>query len=354
MARRAEWWTADLLDASDNRLGRLLRIRGGSLEWSIFRSVKGSGSLELTADPSAAIQSSWLGADRVRIEHHAGDPDGDYATRPFGIWIATRPSREYDGAVERSTLALVDKTHLLNQPTGRWATYPAGTPVVSTVRGIIASRGVGPAVIEDSGETLRAPLNFDPSDVTWLQICNDLLRAIGYDSLTANMDGSLISGPYVPPDDRELMETYGAGAGLMVPRWTDDADASDMPNVVHVYAPGDDLTPGLVGSASNDNPLDPLSTFNRGEIVAPVEQVEATSQAAIDAIARQRLAELSQVTRRATITHPVDHVQLGDLVRHSPGGFSGAVVQRSVDLGIGAVVSDTIRRIYTGGDLPWT
>lgn len=354
MARRAEWWTADLLDASDNRLGRLLRIRGGSLEWSIFRSVKGSGLLDLTADPPADIQPSWLGADRVRIEHHAGNPDGDYATRPFGIWIATRPSREHDGAVERSTLALVDKTHLLNQPTGRWVTYPAGTPVVSTVRGIIAARNAGPAVVEDSGETLRAPLNFDPQGVTWLQICNDLLRAIGYDPLTADMDGSLVSGPYVAPDDRELVETYGAGAGLMLPRWTDDADASDVPNVVHVYAPGDDVTPGLVGSASNDNPLDPLSTFNRGEIVAPVEQVEATSQAAVDAIARQRLAELSQVTRRATITHPVDHVRLNDLVRHLPGGFSGTVVQRSVQLGIGPVVQDTIRRIYTGGDLPWT
>src|SRR5699024_3459754 len=96
MARRAEWWTADLLDASDNRLGRLLRIRGGSLEWSIFRSVKGSGSLELTADPSAAIQPLWLGADRVGIRHHLGDPDGDHFTRNFGIWIATRPSRDHE------------------------------------------------------------------------------------------------------------------------------------------------------------------------------------------------------------------------------------------------------------------
>ena len=354
MARRAEWWTADLLDASDNRLGRLLRVRGGSLEWSIFRSVKGSGSLDLTADPSAAIQPLWLGADRVRIEHHAGDPDGDHVTSPFGIWIATRPSREYDATTERASLGLVDKTHLLNQPTGRWVTYPAGTAVVATVRGIIAARGVGPAVIEDSPEKLRAPLNFDPRDATWLHICNELLRAVGYDSLTADMNGHIVSGPYVAPDDRELVETYGAGAGLMVPEWSDDANASDVPNVVHVYAPGDDVSPGLVGSASNDNPLDPLSTFNRGEIVAPVEQVEATSQAAIDAIARQRLAELSQVTRRATITHPVDHVALNDLVRHGPGGFAGTVVQRSVQLGIGAVVQDTIRRIYTGGDLPWT
>lgn len=339
----AEWWSVDLLDGQDYRKAQLSTVRTGKLNWSIFRAVQGVGSLEVTADP--AVTPNWL-TDRVKIWHHLDGRD----PKPHGIWLCNRPSRSVDGDVARYTLGLVDKTHLLNQKTGRWLTYDAGSVVVPLVRGIITSRGET-AAIADSTETLRAPLSFEPSD-TWLTIVNALLDALGYAAVAANLDGVLASSPYVAPEDREPAGQYGPGAWKMLPQFDDDLNLAEIPNVTYINSPGDETTPGLIGRASNDNPADPLSTANRPEVVLS-EQAEATSQEAIDAIAVKRLAESQQATRRATITHPVDASQLNSVVTH-PAGFAGAIVERTIQLDIGAVVDDTVRRIYTAKEgLPW-
>ena len=339
----AEWWSVELLNQDDYSMGILGRVRSGSLEWSTFRAVQGSGSLALTE--GGDLTPHWL-SDRVAIWHH----DGDTRTQ-FGVWLVTKPGVEVDGPVTRATLGLVDKTQLLNQACGRWVTYDAGAAVVAAVVGIIASRGETRANIEPSTETLRAALSFEPSD-TWLTIANKLLDAIGYEGLYASLDGVLSAGPYVAPEGRGIAKVYGPGEAKMLPSYNDEMDLSEIPNVVYVYAPGDETTPGLIGRASNDNPADPFSTVNRPEAVFS-EQVEATSQAAIDAIAVKRLADRQSVTRRTICTHPLDGTRLGDVVTH-PAGITGAIVQRGLRLELGAVVEDTVRRIYTAGEeLPW-
>lgn len=338
-----QWWSVELLGADDYSMGELGRVRSGNLEWSIFRAVQGSGSLAITE--GGPLTPHWL-SDRVAIWHN----DGDTRTQ-HGVWLVTKPGVEVDGPVTHTTLGLVDKTQLLNQAVGRWLTYDAGVVVTSAVVGIIAGRGETRANIEASAETLRAALSFEPSD-TWLTIANKLLDAIGYGSLYASLDGVLTSGPYVDPAGRGITKTYGPGEAKMLGKYGDELDLSEVPNVVYVYAPGDETTAGLIGRASNDNPNDPFSTVNRPEVVFS-EQVEATSQAAIDAIAVKRLAEKQQVTRRTGLTHPLDGTRLGDVVSH-PAGLTGAIVQRSITLGLGAVVEDTVRRIYTAGEaLPW-
>lgn len=343
----AEGWSADLLDSQDRALCSLRRVTGGSLDWSIFRTVQGQGSLDIV-EGGTTVEPNWL-SDRVKLWHTGRDG----VRRPMGVWLVTRPSRRHEGAhITRSTLQLADKTQLLNQPVGAWLTYPAGTVVTSTVLGIIYSRGESRANITASAETLRAAASFEPSD-TWLHVAGTLLRAIGHADLYADMDGVLTSAPYVDAADRPLSATYGPGQSKMLPTWDDEADVSKIPNKVHVIASGTQDEAGLIGVARNDNPDDPLSTVNRPEVVHQEDADEATSQTAIDNIAAKRLAELQSVVRRTTYTHPVDGTRLNDRVQHDPAGYSGAVVQRAVRIVIGANVTDTARRIYTGGDLPW-
>lgn len=370
----AEWWSADLLDSQDRKIATLPRVTGGSLDWSIFRDVQGQGSLDITEEPIVGLvggdgelyPSDWLfpsddlfpggsdsGApnwlsDRIKLWHHL---DGR-APEPQGIWLVTRPSRRHEGGVARSTLTLVDKTQLLNQPVGAWLTYPAGTVVTSTVLGIIYSRGETRANIEPSTETLRSAVTFEPKD-TWLTVAGTLLRAIGHEDLYASLDGILSSAPYVDPADRPVVAAYGAGLDKMLPTWDDEADISSIPNVVQIIATGTETEPGLIGTASNDNPDDPLSTANRPEIAHQEDVDEGTSQTAVDTIAAKRLAELQSVVRRATITHPMDDTRINQVVRHDPAAYAGAIVQRTVRLDIGPCVTDTVRRVYTGGELPW-
>lgn len=341
----AEWWSVDLLDRADRKKATLPRVRGGSLDWSTFRAVSGAGSIELTDQPEVDVD--WLN-DRFRVWWHR---DGE--ARSMGVYLGQIPGWTQAGPVRQTTITLADKTEVLNSPIGQWLTYPVGTGVVGQVAALIRARGEMSIQVEPSTETLRTALTWEP-ETTWLSVVNDLLGAINYGSLWCDALGTYRLEPYVAPEARPIVATYGGGVERlrMLGGWSDEADLASLPTGFRVYVAGDDSTPGLIGKA--DLPDEhPLSAASRGRAILTTESGEATSQAIANEIANRRLQESLQVTRRATIIHPIDDVALNDVVAHGPLGFSGAVVQREIRLDIGAVVTDTVRRIYTGGDLPW-
>ena len=346
----AEWWTAHLLDRTDFEKGELGMVRGGSLSWSAFRSVPGDGSLEVTLDDELPID--WL-SDRIRITHH-NDDDGEERERPFGIWLIAAPERQHKGDVTHVTIKLSDKTDLLNSPAGQWVTVPAGAVVTERVAAIIAAQAGETAALTSSPSTLTHALTWKPED-TWLTVVNDLLRAINYATLWADGTGRLRVEPYVAPGDRQTAATYGfEGEQLhMRTEWSDELPLWDVPTGFAVYTEGDETTPGM--SARADLPAShPLSAAARGREVVRVESVEATSLSVLQGIAQRRLDDQMSVVRRATITHPVDDTQLNDAIEHAPARFRGAVVDRQVSLAIGAVVSDSVRHIWTDMEaLPW-
>ena len=147
-----------------------------------------------------------------------------------------------------------------------------------------------------------------------------------------------------------LVGTYGDLPGdlklkQMIPH---EAPTYEVPNLVRIIVPATDTSPGFIGEARNDDPASPLSTVSRGERPL-VEQGEAVSQAIANQIAARRLAEASQVTERHTITHPPNSTSLNSRVEIRPLGASGTVVNREVRFGIGAVVTDVVRRVWGGG-----
>lgn len=337
----AQWWSAELLDSRGMVKSTLPTVRGGRLEWSQFRSVGGTGSIDITLDSTPI---DWL-SDRIRILHH----DGETVT-PWGDWIMTAPTRETTGTLTRTTLALADKCELLNTPVGSAYTVPSGTVVTGRISTILRSVGES-GVIESSPSTLPKALTWTVDD-TWLTVVNDLLRSIGYASLWADRYGQLRVEPYVEPGDRPVVISYGPDDAAMLPDWSDEAPLWDVPTGFVAYTQGTESMAGM--RARVDLPAShPLSAAARGRHLLRTEQVEATSTAALTTIARRRLNESVQITRRATIAHPLDSTEIGDVVTHHPAGMTGPIVQRTVTLGLGAVVEDTVRRIYTGGDTPW-
>lgn len=342
----AESWSAELLDSGDTLIGSLPGVRGGRLEWSIFRAVWGTGTIAWTEPADSNID--WLNS-RIKIWHHQGSH-----RRPMGVWIPAVPAYDHDGATRRAELALLDKSEILNQPIGVHSPVRAGTNVVGHVKTILTTRGELKIGIDDSPAALSTDLWFEPQD-TWLHVCNTVLDAIGYGSLHVDMSGVWTAAPYVAPDQRPITATYGGRPTDLRVRtaWRDEATLFEAPNVVRLTTRGDEGTPGMRAVARNNDPSSPLSIPRRGREIVHTEEVEAADHPALVAMASRRLSDLSQVTRRVPITHPVDDTQLEDVVLFRGLGLSGPVVQRSVELGTGAVVTDTIRRIYTGGDGPW-
>ena len=341
---RRDLWRVELLDDQDRTRRILDGVTGGSLEWSIFSSVSGSGQIGLDGDQSI----DWL-RDRIRITH----VDGERVT-PLGVWLISMPGRTVANGLVRLDVKLSDKTELLNAPVGAWVTFPAGTVVTDAVARIISARGESSVAITPSSEQLGTALSWRPED-TWLKVVNELLGAINYSSIWADMLGRLVVGPYVPLEQRPTVATYGPEASDldMLPSWSDEADIFGLPTGVRIYVEGSDEVVGFVGSADLPD-SSPLSAAALRRDRLHVESGEATTQAVADAIAARRLDDRLQVTRRVSVGHPMDAVQLRDVVLHRPLGLRAVVVQRKISLSVGAVVEDTIRHIYTGGELPWT
>lgn len=342
---RADMWRVDLLDAQENVKLTLPRVREGKLDWSIFRAVSGGGSLSWTQDD---VPISWL-TDRIRITHI----DGAGVETPLGVWLPSMPGWDTSPTATTTTVELLDKTELLNSPVGSWVTYPAGTVVTDQVAAIIAARGERHTLITASTATLSTAQSWEPGD-TWLTVVNDLLASINYASLWADMDGLLVVAPYVAPGDRLVVATYGGDPGdaLMTPEWSDRAEIFALPTGARIYVAGDESTPGLIGAADLPE-AHPLSAVSRGREILIADEGEADSQATANALAQRALDDAMRVTRNVEVAHPLDGTQVNDAVHHRPLGLDATITQRSIDMGVGAVVTDTIRHIYTGGELPW-
>lgn len=341
----SEYWTIDLLDRQERLLGPFGRFLGGSLDWSIDKAIHGGGSLEIQEPPE---DIDWLTA-RLRITHHS---DG-HAT-PMGVWVPVWPEWHHDPPVRKATVQVLDKTSILSRELGKRLQYEIGTSVTDIIPAIIRGRGETAIAVTPSPKTLRSTLTWEPTD-TYLKAINDMLDAIGYGALWCDPNGWYRAEPWRPPQQRPLVASYGGELGdyRVLRDYKDAANLSDIPNICVAYSKADSDQQALRGEARLDDPNHPLGIPRRGEIVRVTKDLEAADQSVIDQHARRLLATATEVTRRVTYRHPVDDVQLRDRVRIRRPGVDGVVVARRITLGVGPVVEDTARHIYTQGDPLW-
>ena len=351
----SDWWECELLDRMERSKGLLGEISGdGSLSWSISRQVGGQGTIRLTRQDQPI---DWL-SDRIRLTY-VSRRDGDTVRLPHGVWLPAVTGRNRQGPVTHLPITLLDKTEILNTQIGVWLTYPKNTIVLDKVTAIIRDRGETKIQATPSTGKLRVPLTWEPTD-TWLKVTNDLLDSIGYSAVRADMRGWFLLAPWIAPADRPVAGRYsGLPADLdLLPEWTDEAALYDIPTGVRIVIEGTNDQAGFIGAA--DLPAGhPLSAASRGGDGPPVvrllvEQGEADTVATANLLAKRRLAEATEVTRRVTYQHPPDRTDLTSAVELGELGMRGVVIDRTVKLSIGANTSSTARRIYTGGeDLEW-
>lgn len=194
-----------------------------------------------------------------------------------------------------------------------------------------------------------------------LTMFNDCARVVGWGALTPDPYGVITGGPYIRPSRRPVSYVFREGdAAIHSADWTIDRDVFSVPNVVIcVGTPGSDdtqrgeskysagPTPAVVGVARNDNPRDPLSTVNRGEIMHVETGVKATSQAAINQIAQRILTEKAMPAASLVIEHLPINIRPGEVVEFISQGqrLRGTVQEMKIPLSPTALVTTTIKEI---------
>ena len=350
--RVAETYEWRLLDDRDRFVGLLDGVESGSLDGNVNADTRWTGQLTWSGDP--LTQPSWRDT-RVQPAYTATLGDGSTVTWPLGVFLCSSPDDAYTDGLVTCSVALFDKTLIPRRTRVRFSyTVTAGVNVIDKVRTLLNLYYGGRHTIEDSTATLRSSMTWE-ADTPWLTVINELLSAAGYFALAADGDGVLRSGPYVRPQDRPRVFDFTDGdVSIYDPGFTHRKDDFDVPNRVSLSSRADGDTPALRSSITLDDiaPGHPWATSTTGQIIDRVERdVEATSQAVLDAKAERLMREALQVTSDVQLTHaPVplgllDRVRFRRTFEHGALDLDAVVQTMSIDCTPGADWTSNVREV---------
>lgn len=316
---RLEDWRWVILAFDHAELGTLDGVKNGTLEFSTGNTIRGGGNLEWTG--AKKDEPNW---DQIYLQpwYSFTAEDGTVHQWPRGVFIPATAPASYSDTARTLDVDLYDKLLILDRDKVL-ETYAvrAGTNVVTAVRTVIEEAGQTRHSIEDSTETVRTDMVWEPG-TSRLRIINDLLESINYFSLWADGYGTYQGLPYKDPQARPTIRAFvNNSQSIYAPDFTHERDTFDTPNRVVAVGRGDDTPEDgsepevFVGVAENTDPESPTSYPSRGRwIVHHEEDVEATSQAVIDSIAARRLTELTQTSSVVEFDHAPIPLELNDII----------------------------------------
>lgn len=205
------------------------------------------------------------------------------------------------------------------------------TTCLDAVRTVIELAGGGAPVLFDGTQqvaVLDGPMVWaiaDGTEPTWLDIANDLLDAVGYESLWMDADGNYRSQPWQDPLVRPVGWTFDVGdvsTNLVGPDRTEDADVWSAPNRWKFVRRGMGVQPvdGDGIYVVNNLNRGPSSQASIGKVRRKTVFLDAVDQSSLEAQGDKIVAQDTAVTR--TVTLEVDPLPIAghlDVVQYVDG-----------------------------------
>lgn len=250
-----------------------------------------------TADASESIQ---LGAVEVP------DPRRGYVEWPQGVFLLSSPSRSYrQGALIMREVQAYDQLLVLrdDRVTDRY-TVTAGTNYVTAIQTLVSGLGFTTNMTPTT-KTLPVSRDWDPG-TSKLEILNELLGAINYESAFFDEDGVLVGRPYISPANRASEYTYAADSMSMIYGDVEHTlDLFAIPNKWTIVVSNADQTP-ISSTYTNTSISSPTSTVNRGRTIVDFRtEQDAADQATLDAMVARLAFEASQVYEIVEFETPI-------------------------------------------------
>ena len=348
------WEVVEHSDGVDKLAGYLDGVVSGSASLSeqLYTAVKGTGNLKVadldkTQPGFMRVRDLTLTSARLRpVLVIEGLPE-----IPLGVFLIAAAPEEWSDTGRILSLELLDKATVLDQDSVD-ATYTvdASTAILAAVSTVITSAGESITVDAEVTATLTSAMVWE-SGTTKLQIVNDLLGALNYNSLWVDGNGSFRATPYVVPADRSLTyellnvarELLDGEKSIYGREWARDQDLFAVPNKVIAVQSASGDAAALTGTYTNTDADSPFSYASRGNrwithVLDGVETPEGTDLevvAFLDARARRSLiASSSGQATVEIVTLPIP-VRVGDVFRFKnvPAGIDASHVLISRELG---------------------
>lgn len=281
----------------------------------------------------------------------------------LGVYTLTTPTRGLGTTPATLQFSGYDLIYLLRQPVADAYEVATGSDPAQAAADVI-SLGIPEVevLVVPSGSTLPAQMSwtFDPSQpVTYLDIVNDLLKAIGYRAVWVDWDGQFRIEPFVDLQSETAEWTFNTADddNIVAEDTTQDIDLYDVPNWWRFVMA--DLTDTPVEGVSmftweDSSAVNPGSTFNRGREFKHIESVTVTTYSdLVDYAQRTIVASLSPAETFTVHTQPFPLAWHLDVILYRDAALTATLP--SAPGGSRRVVSTTWTLPLDGQtDMEWT
>lgn len=152
--------------------------------------------------------------------------------------------------------------------------FSAGENYVDVIKSLLGECGVTNVMITANPATLTMDREDWDIGTTYLQIINNLLSEIDYETLWFDNNGFAQVGPKRTLNPNNIHHKYISGTySILSPTKSKEIDIFDSYNVFVAYVNSADNDELLIATAVNDDPESILSVQNRGRIQAPPEKI---------------------------------------------------------------------------------
>lgn len=200
---------------------------GGDVGRNSYATLHGVGRIQITRE---------LPWGRAIVRPYAEMSFNDVSARFYlGAYFTSTPARVLGTRPLVYDVEMYDVLLALDTPTGQSYSVKSGAQYLSKIQDILESQGFTKFVIDQSraSTTLPSARTWPLEEgMTWLNVVNDLLGAIGYRGIWSDWNGFLRLEPYISPEERGSEWTYDTHPErvMLTPERTLIRDYFETPN----------------------------------------------------------------------------------------------------------------------------
>lgn len=270
----------------------------------------------------------------------------DYTPYSLGVFLISSPSREVDDINSTRTLTCYSKLKILDNDkvTGNYY-LPSGSNVINAVRRLLGSNKYK---IDDCDKTTSTEHEWAIGTAK-LDIINDLLDIINYQSLTVDTDGYFTTNKYVSPENRSIEIKYTEGKdGVISAIMTEECDYYDVPNVFVRHTNDVNISPSMVATYPIQSGSETITIDGEAANVNVEEVSDVSDVTTLYEIAKKDAYNARNIYSHLTFSTEINpqHGYL-NCVEVKCGDIHDKYIETewSFDLEVGALMQHTARKV---------
>ncbi len=270
---------------------------------------------------------------------------------PLGIYCVTTEIPRMTNGIKVIDIEAYSLLYILEQcRLEKRRTFTKGTSYMAAIQTLISEAGFTNYEVDDTSLSLATDREDWEIGTPFIEIINNLLEEINYNSLWVDHNGKIRATKYIAPTIAETSHTYTEGVNSIIEaEYTLTSDYFGKANVFIVICDNPELDTTMRAESINDDPNLPYSTVNLGRRVPEIVYLDNTpSQTELQKYAdnlKAKSRQTNEIVEFATAIVPTHETY--DTVLIQVGDVAGVYreIGYEIDLSAGGRMRHTAERV---------